>query len=201
MIDCLSEIGPSCPLCGKRHCYREITPYWRYAIDLFPQFRKERIPVARFLCRKSGRTFSLLPIHLIPYMLYTVGAVVGTLLAGLRCRRSGVQGYWGASVAVDPDSSVTPWLVFTWVRMVFSGLERCHRTVSRWYDLCFLSTCRNPSRWQTVGGYFDAFGWEEDSFWRRLCDVLSRYSRDVRSFLFGCPSQERRRQGILSPAG
>lgn len=201
MIDCSSEIGPSCPLCGKRHCYREITPYWRYAIDLFPQFRKERIPVARFFCRKFGRTFSLLPIHLIPYVLYTVGAVVGTLFAGLRCRRSGVQGYWGASVAVDPDSSVTPWLVFTWLRMVFSGLERCHRTVSRRYDLRFLSTGRNPSRWQTVGGYFDAFGWEEDSPWRRLCDVLSRYSRDVRSFLFGRPSQERRRQGILSPAG
>lgn len=199
MIDCLSEIGPSCPLCGKRHCYREITPYWRYAIDLFPEFRKERIPVARFFCRKFGRTFSLLPIHLIPYMLYTVGAVVGTLLAGVGCRCSGAQGFWGASIAVDPDSSVTPWLVLTWLRMVFSGLQRGHRTVSRWCDLRFLSTFGKPSLWQTVGAYFQAFGWEEDYSWRCLCDVLSRYSREARAFLFGCPSQGRRCHGILTP--
>jgi len=46
--------------------------------------------------------------------MYTVGAVVGTLLAGLGCRHLGLggQGFWGAAVAVDPDSLVTPWLVF-----------------------------------------------------------------------------------------
>jgi len=198
MIDFLSAIGPTCPLSGERECYREITPYWRYAIDLFPQLEKSRVPVARFLCCKSRRTFSLLPTHLIPYMLYTVGAVVRTLLAGLSCRRSGDKGFWGASVAVDPDSSVTPWLVLTWLRMVFSGLQRGHRTVSRWCDLRFLSTFGKPNLWQTVGAYFQAFGWEEDSSWRCLGDVLSRYSREARAFLFGCPSQGRRRQGILT---
>ncbi|MDP2975257.1 MAG: hypothetical protein Q8N45_03485, partial [Anaerolineales bacterium] len=83
-------------------------------------------------------------------------------------------------------------------QMVFSGLQRGHRTLSRWHDLRFLSTCGKPDFWQTVGGYFKAFGWEEDSSWRCLCDVLSRYSRDARTFLFGCPSQGRRCHGILT---
>lgn len=167
---------------------------------MLPEFRQERVPVARFLCRKLGQTFSLLPIQLIPYVMYTVGAVVKTLLAGLGCRRSpGVEGFWGASVAVDPDSSVTPWLVFTWLRMVFCGLERGHRTLSRWYDLRFLSTSGKPSFWRQVGGYFKAFAWEADSSGPRICDVLSRYGREARTFLFGRPSQERRRHGILAP--
>ena len=54
-----------------------ITPYHRYGIDLFPEWRKEKIPIARFLCQKGWKTFSLLPIQLIPYVQYTVAAVVG----------------------------------------------------------------------------------------------------------------------------
>ena len=58
-IDFTSFIGPICPICGEKHCYREITPYWRYAIDLFPEYKKERIPVARFLCRGRGKDILL----------------------------------------------------------------------------------------------------------------------------------------------
>ena len=191
-IDFLSVIGPVCPLCGERDCYREITPYWRYAIDLFPQLTKGRVPVARFLCCKSRRTFSLLPFHLIPYVRYTVSAVVGILLAGLGCRRSGGQGFWGAVLAVDPDSSVTPWLVFTWVQMALRGLQRSHGTLSHWYDLSFSSTSAKPSAWQKLRDYFRAFGWEVDSSWPCLSDVLRRRTIEARTFLFGRPSQERR---------
>src|SRR3972149_8241322 len=73
-IDFFSFIGPRCPICGALDCYRQITPYWRYAIDLFPDFKKEQVPIARFLCRKKRKTFSLLPIQLIPYLQYTAAA-------------------------------------------------------------------------------------------------------------------------------
>jgi len=159
---------------------------------LFPQLEKALVPVARFLCCKSRRTFSLLPIHLIPYVMYTVGAVVGTLLAGLGCRDLGGQGFWGAAVAVDPDSSVTPWLVFAWLKMVLCGFQRGHRTLSRWYDMSFLTSSGNPGLWQSLGDYFQALGWRSDSSWLRLGDVLRRYTRETRTFLFGRPSQERR---------
>ena len=81
-IDFLSYLGPVCPICDSLHCYRQITHYWRYAIDLFPEFKKKQVPIARFLCQKRGETLSLLPIQLIPYFQYTVSAVIGTLLFG-----------------------------------------------------------------------------------------------------------------------
>ena len=81
-----------------------LTPYWRYAIDLFPEFKKERVPVARFLCDKRERTFSILPSQLMPYFQYTVNAVIGTLLLVLHYRQMGQKGLHGASVAVDPDT-------------------------------------------------------------------------------------------------
>ena len=64
-IDFCSSIGERCPICGGKDCYRAMAPYWRYAIELFPEFKKKRIPIARFLCRHRQKTFSLLPIQLI----------------------------------------------------------------------------------------------------------------------------------------
>ncbi len=83
-IDFASVIGPVCPICGKAQCYREISPYKRSAIDLFPSFRKQSISIARFLCRKRQKTFSLLPMQLIPYMQYSASAVIVTLIVGLK---------------------------------------------------------------------------------------------------------------------
>jgi hypothetical protein len=106
-IDFVSFLGPTCPICGKKDCYRGITPYWRYAIDLFPEFRKERVPVARFLCDKRQSTFSLLPTQLIPYFQYTVNAVIGTLLLVLKLPADGTEGFsWrlgGGGSGQPPD--------------------------------------------------------------------------------------------------
>ena len=77
-IDFISFLGVHCPICKRIDCYRPMAPYWRNAIELFPEFKKKRIPIARFLCRRRRKTFSLLPVQLIPYFQYTVGAVVGT---------------------------------------------------------------------------------------------------------------------------
>lgn len=92
-IDFPSVIGPACPICGHKGCYREITPYWRYAMELFPAFAKKRIPIARFLCRRQPRTFSLLPLQLIPYCRYTANAILGSLLLALECRGRGQRGF------------------------------------------------------------------------------------------------------------
>jgi hypothetical protein len=183
-IDFFSVIGPRCPICSARHCYRAITPYWRHAIELFPEFTKHHIPIARFLCRKKKRTFSLLPVQLIPYCQYTVAAVIGTLQLGLQCWQVGQQGFWGAALAVDevdPDSLVTPWLVACWLAMVLRGLRRGHAVLRRFFDLSGITTCKG---WPETAGYFLAFG-------GRPQEVASRYSRATGQFLFGAPSQQR----------
>jgi hypothetical protein len=142
--------------------------------------------VARFLCRLKRRTFSLLPIQLAPYCQYTVTAILGTLLLGLNVRQQGQQGFQGAVLAVDPDSPITPWLVACWLVLVLNGLKRAHTWLRPWYDLNGIRTQR---AWEHLRGYFLALGWEAPG--SRLIEVLYRYSRTTRQFLFGTPSQLR----------
>lgn len=191
-IDFLSYLGPSCPICGDLHCYRQITPYWRCAVDLFPWFKKKQIPIARFVCRRGRSTFSLLPIQLIPYFQYTVRAVIGTLLLGLGWWQLGQRGFYGASIEVDPDSDVTPWLIVCWLKVVVRGFRRAHSVLRRLYDLGGIHTCQSRVAWKEVEDYFLAFGLKPDMPWASLLFKLSNhYSRQTRLFLFGTPSQHR----------
>jgi hypothetical protein len=189
-IDFASRIGPACPLCGRLDCYRKITPYWRYAIELFPEFQKERIPVARFLCRERRRTFSLLPIQLIPYFQYTVDAVLGTLLLGWGSWQKGQGGFWGASVEVDPDSLVTPWLVAFWLAVVLRGFRRGHSVLGRLYNLTGIGTPKEVSSWKEAAGYFLALGLKAKTGPLGI-QLVRAYTQATHQFLFGIPSQQR----------
>lgn len=167
-------------------------PYWRYAIDLYP-FRKRRIPIARFLCRQKNQTFSLLPEQLIPYVQYTVDAVVRTILLVLAYRRRGRRGFHGASLEVDPDSSVTPWLIACWVAVVLKGLRRAHPVLRARYDLSGIRTTGEEGSLGTeLQMYLTAFGaWPPRAGPEALVAVVKSYSRQSGGFLFGTPSQLR----------
>jgi hypothetical protein len=194
-IDFSPSIGAVCPICHRPECYRKITPYWRHAIELFPEFMKEKIPIARFLCRSRKTTFSLLPIQLIPYFQYTVSAVIGTLLLVFQCRRMGQQGFHGASVGVDPESLVTPWLIVCWLRIVLQGLRRGHRVLMGFYDLGEIRSQQHRPPWEEMAGYFLAFALRPQAPPGHIEEVIERvlyrYSRSTARFLFGIPSQSR----------
>ena len=150
------------------------------------------MPVARFLCEKRQSTFSLLPTQLIPYFQYTVNAVVGTLLLGLQCRQMGQKGFHGASVAVDPESLLTPWLIACWLGVVVLGLRRAHGVLIQWYDLTEIRSSSRTAVWEEAAGYFLCFGWHQQIRWGPpLHSLVNRYSRNTRLFLFGTPSQSR----------
>lgn len=169
-----------------------MAPYWRYAIELFPGFKKKRIPIARFICRRRRKTFSLLPIQLIPYVQYTVGAVAGTLFLGMRYWQMGQRGFHGASVEVDPDSLLTPWLITCWLLMVVRGLRRGHAVLRRLYNLDAIHTPNRAGGWQEAALYFTAFGLKPRVNWHPLLmNLVDRYSRATGRFLFGTPSQYR----------
>lgn len=167
-------------------------PYWRYAIDLYP-FQKKRIPIARFLCRRKRRTFSLLPEQLIPYVQYTVDAVVRTILLVLEHRRRGRRGFHGAWLEVDPDSLVTPWLIACWVAVVLKGLRRAHANLRARYDLSGIrSTVGDDTLRGELQMYLIAFGaWPPSAGPEALMGVARRYSRQSGGFLLGTPSQLR----------
>lgn len=167
-----------------------MTPYWRYAIELFPEFQKEQIPIGRFLCRQRRMTFSLLPIQLIPYFQYTVDAVLGTLLLSWPYWQKGHGGFWGASLEVDPDSLVTPWLIAYWLATILKGLRRGHSVLGRLYDLTAIRTPSEASSWKEAAAYFLGLGLKGKP--RPLgIPLVGAYTQATRQFLFGIPSQHR----------
>ena len=149
--------------------------------------------MARFLCRLLRLTFSLLPTQLAPYCQYTLAAVIGTLLLGLASRQQGEQGFQGAVLAVDPDSLVTPWLVACWLVLVRNGLRRAHAVLRHWYDLSGIRTAQRPgAAWEEVAAYFRSLGWNPEirgGPW--LPDLIHRFSRTTKRFLWGTPAQQR----------
>jgi hypothetical protein len=164
-------------------------------VELFPGFRKEKIPIARFVCRKQGGTFSLLPVQLIPYFHYTVSAVIGTLLLAFQFRQMGQQGFYGASISVDPESLVTPWLIACWLAIVLQGLRRGHRALVGFYDLTQIRVRQQMPPWEEMSGYLMAFGLRPGAPRGHaegvIERVLYRYSLSTARFLFGVPSQSR----------
>jgi len=127
-----------------------------------------------------------------PYFQYTVNALIGTLLLGLQCRQMGQKGFHGASVAVDPDSLVTPWLIACWLAVVVIGLRRAHGVLRRWYPLTEIRSSHSSAAWEEAAGYFLCFGWHLKTRWGPpLQSLVNRYSRTTRLFLFGTPSQSR----------
>jgi len=158
--------------------------------------KKEKIPIARFLCRKERRTFSLLPIQLIPYFQYTVHAVVATLLLGLLFWQKGHRGFYGASLCVDPDSRVTPWLVLYWHRVIVRCFRRSHAILARMFDLNEVRSTNSRIAWHEVKSYFGVLGCHSKTFlWHKLQVLLFQYSRTSGQFLFGKPSQQRTTAG------
>ena len=135
----------------------------------------------------------MLPIQLIPYLQYTVRAVIGTLLLGYQYWQMGQRGFYGASVEVDADSLVTPWLVVCWLAIVARGLRRAHAVLGRFYNLSDVHTlAHRTSPWKEVSGYFLAVGLKLKIPWVPLVLTLCRrYSRATNRFLFGAPSQQR----------
>ena len=146
--------------------------------------------MARFLCRLKRRTFSLLPIQLAPYCQYTLTAIIGTLLLGLGAHQQGQQGFQGAVLAIDPDSLVTPWLVACWLALVLHGLRRAHPVLRRWVGLSGIRTALRP--WEEISDYFLCLDWTSPG--HHFMEVLHRYSRTTRQFMFGIPSQQRLRR-------
>ena len=134
----------------------------------------------------------MLPTQLIPYHQYTANAVIGALLLGLQCRRSGQKGYHGAVLAVDPESRITPWLIATWLSMVGVGFRRAHAVLSGFYNLAEIHIEHVTGAWEKVCGYFTCLHGSPQTRWGLgLQGLLNRYSLSCRLFLLGSASQGR----------
>ncbi len=180
-------------MCGRIGCYCSSSGYRRWAIDLFPEFHRGRIEIARFECRKERTTFSLLPVQLIPYHQYPVHAVVFVVLLDMRFWEAGDEGAFRASTAIENDSKVTPWLILCWLSVIAQGLSRAHAALSEYFDLTEVrSESRAQRPWAEVAVYMRAILGRQGPGWSdRILPIVSLYSRETGLFLFGACSQHR----------
>jgi hypothetical protein len=189
-IDWHPIVGEECPLCGGKGCWREIGPYEREVIELFP-FGRGKVLVARFLCRQGKGTFSLLPCQLAPYHRYTIESMVLAVLLWRQVySEEGVVG--AVEKELSGDSEVTPWLLRHWLGVLVAGLRLAHPVLQRWYDLDDIRSARGrDGLLDEVHAYFVVFGSRDPPLRECLPEVLGRYSAATGRHLVGKPSQER----------
>lgn len=103
--------------------------YHRFAIELFP-FKKEKVPIARFLCQSTHRTFSLLPHQLIPYCQYTLAAMIQTLLRVNELQKAGYKGFYHAAPLANDVIAAVIWYGSRTKRHLF-GTSSSQRSVKK----------------------------------------------------------------------
>ena len=191
-VDWRLELGTDCPICGGRDCWREIAPYERKVIELMP-YREGIIVVARFQCRTTGKTFSLLPYWLAPYHQYTVRSVLLALLLVAAADEHGPASLFVvAEKDLEGDCRANGFLLGRWLKMCLSGLRREHAELARWAALDALrSGLGVRARLGELAGYCRALGIRGPPGIREFDEVLRRHARTTGRFLFGTASQER----------
>ncbi|RLC01756.1 MAG: hypothetical protein DRH90_15505 [Deltaproteobacteria bacterium] len=133
-----------------------------------------------------------MPVQLIPYFQYTVHTVIATLFMGLTSWQNGRCGFYDASICVDPESLVTPWLVMYWHNVIVRSFRRAHALLGRMFDLNEVRSTKSRIAWHEVKSYFWALDCHpRRPWWHKFQALLYRYSRNTGQFLFGKPSQQR----------
>jgi len=106
-------------------------------------------------------------------------------------RRGAGQGPYGATIEIDPESAVTPWLIACWLAVVTKGFRRAHAVLSRYYHFEEVRSGQ-AGPWEKTRGYFFALLGGGSSGWPSAVMVAAnRYSFQTGLFLFGLPSQQR----------
>ncbi len=190
-----AAVGPRCPICGGAADYAPIPAYVRGVATLWP-CREGHVWIARFRCRKTGRTFSLLPCQLVPYHRYTVDSILGALLLAAQLQGPRRAGLSRSPGELPPDSTVCRWLLFRWLHVAVRGLRRAHAVLAQGRELgAVRSGDEVADQLIEVAVYVGAFapcGRGPPSL-RAVRRLLAHYQHRSQAthFLLGTPSQQR----------
>lgn len=129
------------------------------------------IPIARYLCGKSGGTFSLLPVPAVPYKRYCGGSSYQVVirLRGLSLKR--IQDHFGERL---PQLCIST--IYRMKRLLFGGFEL----------LKMLRYLRDNGRsWvDWLESYVEAFP-------EKLIGLMGQFWQTEKRFFLGIPSQLR----------
>lgn len=156
------------------------------------------MPIARFECRSTGLTFSLLPVQLIPYYQYTVAAIIIMVVLATDLQNQDQSCCEAAAEQAHPDSNITPFLVWCWLKAVVLGLRRAHAFLNGSCDLRQVQSGQGRKGLAAeVAGYLAAIaaggsGDRADS----LIVLVMAYSKTTGQFFLGQSSQQRKIAGV-----
>jgi hypothetical protein len=132
-----------------------------------------------------------LPSQLIPYCLYTVDAVIGTLIRVYDFQQVGQKGYYGANLELNPDCSVTPYLIQTWAVLILSGLLRGHHVLNEKFPLPETKKPDSRQSIATIYLYLQSISGADRPKPCQVKPAIRHYFNQTRKCLFGQSSCDR----------
>jgi hypothetical protein len=176
--------------------YRPTKGWWSI---FFPELRIEAIPVARFKCKKKGRTFSLLPHQLAPYHRYTIASMLFAVALFCQTKDAHTPLEDGVLGKLPCDCLATLGLVRSWVTTVRRALCRAHFLLMHKHDLGGIGVGSGLGDHHVVSGYLKALQLRatgppsptSSRFADHVNTLLIAFCSKKRPFM-GTPSQGRR---------
>ena len=191
LADLEIEINNICPICGSSDCVRFHNYYRRKVIDIDGSYYED-FPIARFLCRNRGLTFSLLPYQLVPYRKYSLELILLILQLSYQENRSRALDHLG-EVGIF---SVTYCYIAIFIKIVKESLEKA--VISGDYaelNKIVGSKDSEKARLESFMAFLSEFEFSHGrSIIQGPCALgYDFYLRSRGRFLFGTPSQFRGR--------
>ena len=119
--------------------------------------------------------------------------MVGTLLVVYRFQQMGRTGYYGAILELDPDCSVTPYLIQTWAVLLLTGFLRGHHILHEKFPLSNDSKPDLKSAVTAIFLYLQGISGKEDPERQSVIPSIRYHYKHTGTFLFGKTSSERSR--------
>lgn len=119
--------------------------------------------------------------------------MVGTLLMAYRFQQMGQAGYYGASLELDPDCSVSPYLIQTWAVLLLSGFLRGHHILYKKFPLTDAEKPDLKSAVTAIFLYLQGISGKEDPERQSVMPSIRYHYKHTGTFLFGKSSSERSR--------
>ncbi len=105
--------------------------------------------------------------------------------------KSGQRGYHGASLQLDADCFVTPYLIYTWVVMIEAGFVRGHPVLHEKFSISIVPDSKHLIK--TIFLYMNDITEKDEPNRQSIMPAIQYYCSQTKKHLFGTSSCNRNR--------
>jgi hypothetical protein len=119
--------------------------------------------------------------------------MIGTLLKVYHFQTIGQKGYYAATLELDPDCSVTPYLIATWAMLVLYGFMRGHHVLHTKYRFPAYQKLDPGKAVEAIHTYLQCISRVDFSMPQSVMQAIRYFYHKTQKCLFGKTSCERSR--------